>query len=102
MNYTMRSLKTKDLFLMSKILKKMNLKMEVKKEVSQEQFGADLIMKFLENISLAQNEINEFLAQLVGITAQQFDDLEISDTLAIINQFKNMNGVSDFLQLASK
>ena len=102
MNYTMRSLKTKDLFLMSKILKKMNLKMEVKKEVSQEQFGADLIMKFLENISLAQNEINEFLAQLVGITAQQFDDLEIGDTLAIINQFKNMNGVSDFLQLASK
>lgn len=101
-NYTVRKLKTKDIFKMSKILKKLNLKFDVKSGISQEQLGAEMITQLLGNLSNAEEEVNEFIGELVGVTGEEFSELEIEDTLDIINQFKNMEGISGFLKLANK
>jgi len=108
--YEMRPLKTKDIYTMSKILKKLDVKITLDlnkfKGKSQEQAGQlffiELIKNALENLHFAQNEVNTFLAELVGIEANQFDELSIEDTVEIINQFKSQKGLATFLQLAGK
>lgn len=100
--YTMRPLKTADVFKMSKILKKMNIKFEIGKSVSQEQMGIQMVQKVVENLHLAQDEVNSFLAELVGIKAKEFNELPIEETIEIISLFKEQKGLSNFLKLAGK
>ena len=102
MSYEMRPLKTSDIFAMSKILKKMKIKFEVEKGISQEAMGVQMIQKILENLHLAQHDVNDFLADLVGITGKDFNDLPITDTIKIIGLFKEQPGLVDFLKLANK
>jgi hypothetical protein len=68
--YTMRPLKTMDIFKMSKILKKLNVKLDVDEKITQKQMGAQIIQRVVENLHLAENEVNAFLAELVGIDAK--------------------------------
>ena len=100
----MRGLITSDIFRMSKILKKMGIKVAAEtdegKEKSQNQMGAELIVTVLENIHLAEFEVNEFLGDLSGMTGDEFSKLSISDAFKIIKEFKELPGVSDFLQQA--
>lgn len=102
--YTVRQLKTSDLFKMSKILKKMNLKMNVqpKKEGEQLNMIFDLLNEFISNIHLAENEVNQFMGDLVGISGEEFGELHIDDTMDIFSQFKDLDGVANFLKLANK
>lgn len=101
--YTVRQLKTSDIFKMSKILKKINLKMQIStKEGEQVNMIFDLINGFLSNIHLAEKEVNEFMGELVGISGDDFANLPIADSIDIISQFKELDGVTDFLKLANK
>lgn len=108
--YEMRALKTKDIFPMSKILKKLDVKITLDlnkfKGKSQEQAGQEfmlgLLKTALENLYQAENEINSFLAELVGMNTDEFSELPIEDTLEIITLFKNQKGLSNFLELAGK
>ena len=102
MDYKLRTLKTGDIFKMSKILKKMDLKVELNKKVSQQQFGFDLMKLVLENVHIAEEEINEFLADLSGLTTQEFAELPFEDTIKIFNEFKNLDGIGSFFKLANK
>lgn len=101
-NFEMRSLKTSDFFHMSKILRKMKLKFEAPEDMSQQEMGIMMVQKVLENLDQAQNEINTFLADLVGITAKEFNDLPITDTIKIFGLFKEQEGLADFLKQAMK
>lgn len=101
-NYNMRPLKTSDIFKMSKILKKMNLKIEIGKEISQIQLGVEFVQRILENIHLAEDEVNAFLAEFVGLSAEEFSELEIEETIEIITLFKEQKGLANFLKLAGK
>lgn len=100
--HKMRNLKTGDIYKMSAILKKMNIKFEVEKGISQEQMGLQMIQKVVESLHLAQTEVNAFLAELVDITPEEFNELPISETIDIINQFKNQKDIGAFLKLAGK
>ena len=102
MTYTMRPLKTSDIFKMSKILKKVNIKLDIDKEVDQTQLGVQMIQKVIENLHLAEDEVNDFLSNLVGIEAKEFSELPIEETLEIISLFKEQKGISNFLKLAGK
>ena len=95
----MRSLKTSDIFKASKILSKMGLKLDTK-EKTQEQLGAELIMSFIENIWKAEDEVNDFLADMAGITAEEFANLPIDESIKIMNEFKNLPNISSFLSQA--
>lgn len=104
--HTMRNLKTTDLFKMSKILKKLNIKADVsglaQEGDSQERAGMKfmfaLIQTALENLHLAEDEVNEFLANLIGLDKKAFEELPLEDTLEVIEQFKDQKGVVNFLK----
>jgi hypothetical protein len=95
----LRKLKTSDIFKMSKILKKMCLKFDVK-DKTQEQVGAEIIITAFENLHLAENEVNEFFADLCKMTVKEFEELEIEETLKIINEFKQTPGINNFFKQA--
>ena len=110
MKYEMRPLQTSDIYAMSKILKKLELKLNVDatkykgKKISAEDAGKELMLELLktalENLSQAENEVNAFLASLVGMKANEFNKLPIEDTFEIVALFKNQKGLKSFLKLA--
>lgn len=102
MDYKMRPLETDDIYTMSKIISKLGIKLELQGAVTQQQVGAQLIMKAISNLHLAKTEVNEFLAGLVDIDPKKFGKLPIKDTLKIISLFKDQEGVADFLEQAAK
>lgn len=105
MGYTMRKLETSDIFKMSKILKKLDVKtneIKLSKETTQTQVGIAIIHKALENLHLAEDEVNEFLSSLVGLSAEEFSKLPIEDTFEILTLFKEQKGIVNFLKLAGK
>jgi hypothetical protein len=97
----LRQLKTKDIYKMSKILKKINIKIDVK-DKTQEQLGSEILKNIAENLYLAEDDANEFLSDLAGITKEEFEELEIDKTYEIIQEFKKLKGVNDFLSRAGK
>ena len=104
MSYTMRQLQTSDIFKMSKILKKLDVKTnDINLQgATQEQVGIELIKKALENLYLAEEEVNALLADLVGLTPAKFSTLPLEDTFEIISLFKEQKGIAGFLKLAAK
>lgn len=102
MKYTMRSLKTSDIFAMSKILKKMDLKIKIPADATPTEIGILLFQKIFENVHLAETEVNSFLADLVGMSPEEFGNLPLEDTLEIFRLFKEQKGFSNFLKLAGK
>lgn len=111
----LRELITKDIFKMSKILKKMGLKINIegekvidengKEEIkikSQKQMGLEFVLTVFENLHLAENEVNEFLSDMANMTVEEFEKLPVAKTLEIIKEFKRIDGLSDFFQSASQ
>jgi hypothetical protein len=114
MNYSVRSLRTGDIFKMSKILKKLGLKVkttykevdetgkEVVKTKTQQQIGTEVLMSLAENLHLAEEEVNDFLGDLVGMPGWEFAALPIEESWEIIKEFKTSPGVATFLQQAGQ
>jgi hypothetical protein len=101
MSYTMRPLKMGDVFKMSKILKKMNLKIDPNGK-TQDQLGAEFVIAAAENLHLAEEEVNDFLGDLVDMPGWEFAALPISEAVDIIKQFKAQPGVANFLSQAGQ
>lgn len=97
----MRNLKTRDVFKMSKILKKINVDLDVE-DKTQEQMGADLILQISENLYIVEDEINELIGDLIGMTGEEFSELDLLDTVKYFEEFKKLPGVEDFFILAGK
>ena len=97
----MRELKTKDVFKMSKILKKMNLKLDTEGK-TQQQLGAELVLLITENLFMAEKEINDFMGDLVGVTGEEFAELPIMQTIKHFEEFKNIPGIDNFFKLAGQ
>jgi|SRR5690625_2598469 len=101
--YKMRDLKTGDIYKMSRILKKMNINLnDIDENTTMEQAGVQFIQKIFENLHLAEDEMNEFLAELIGITPKEFSELPITKTIEIFNQFMKQKDIVAFLKLAGK
>ena len=96
----MRQLTTNDVFKMSRILKKININLDSKG--TDEEIGMKLLMQIAENAYLAQNEINEFFGDLVGMTGEEFGNLPIKESMAIMSEFKQLDGVADFFSLVGQ
>ena len=110
-----RNLKTSDLFVLSRILKKMNIKDEIKglakditgatvkaKKAAEQGMEIDLTMLFVENIGNAEPEIYKFLGSLSGKKAQEIADQSPADTINMVKELFSQEGFTDFLSLASK
>jgi len=96
----MRQLTTNDVFKMSRILKKININLD--SNGTDEEVGIKLLMQIAENAYLAQNEINEFLGSLNGMTGEEFGNLPIKESLAVMNEFKKLDGIVDFFSLVGQ
>ena len=102
MAYEMRGLKTSDIYKMSRILKKMNLDLVADDTTTQVQMGVQMIKKIGENLHMAEDEVNEFMGGMVGLSGEEFGNLPIEDTIQIMEQFKEQKGLTSFFKLAAK
>lgn len=98
----LRELKTKDIYPMSRILKKMDLDFKVEPGTTQMEMGVKMVQGVIENLHMAEKEINSFLGELIGISEEEFAELPIGTVLEVFSQFKNLDNVSSFLELAAK
>lgn len=97
-----RKLTGNDIFYMSKILSKMDLKIDLTEGMTQEQLGADLVMKILNNLHLAKDDVNNFLGGLIGMKGKDFGELPLDEYFGYIEKFKDTEGIGDFLKRAGK
>lgn len=94
-----RALKTNDLFSLSKILKKMGMKIDPT-DKTQEQLGGEIILGMFENIHMAQSETNEWLGSLVEMNGEEFGELPIEQSFEVISEIKNIPGIASFFKEA--
>ena len=105
MTYTLRPLGTKDVFAMSRILKAMKLSvMDIKFDdtTTQTQAGIEIMKMAFENLHLAEDEVSSFIANLAGITKEEFLQLPLEDGLSLVMQLKDQKGFTNFLDSAAK
>lgn len=111
----MRKLKTSDLFGLSKILKKMDIKSDIKalakdvtglsdeeKAKASQELQIDLAMLFVENIGSAEKEIYNFLADITENTVEKIKDMDLGDFINLIKELFSQEGLGSFLSTALK
>jgi hypothetical protein len=111
----MRKLKTSDLFSLSRILKKMNIKEDIKKlakditgatpeekKKAEQGMEIDLAMLFVENIGLAEREIYKFFADLTGEAASNIENMDLDKFIDLVKELFNQDGFASFLSVVSK
>lgn len=94
----MRELKTRDLGKASKILKKMGIKLSGQ---TQEEVGANFIVNLMESYHLAEEDIAELMADLIGdgMTKEKFMDLELDEVMKYFDQLKGLKSVLPFFNM---
>lgn len=92
----MRELLFKDVYAMSRILKKMEIKIDTEGK-TVDQAGGELIIRIMENLHMAEKEVNNFLGDLVGMKGEEFAKLPISKSIEYFEEFKKLPGINDFL-----
>lgn len=118
MTVQLRSLATKDIFPMSKILKKIGLRQimadaaanldkvkgtsERAAKNAQMALGAMIVGALLEELHKAEDEVTALLASLAGISVEEFAELPLEDSLAAFDQLREQRVFKSFLQLAGK
>lgn len=98
--YQLRGLKTKDIFALSRVIKAMGITVDVKAGMKGNEIGAQLIKQVIENFGDAEGELSAFIADLAGLTKEQFLDLDFEDTVEIIKEFRNLKGIQGFFTSA--
>jgi hypothetical protein len=105
MNELKLELKRKHLFLMSKILSKMNLKIDsetlkTNKENLQVVVGAELILKFVSNLHLAEDEADNFVADVTGYKLLEVQEMDLEEYINIWQTLFNNEKLKGFFKKA--
>ncbi|MFL8888933.1 hypothetical protein [Helcococcus kunzii] len=102
----MRNLQFKDVGKVSKILKKLQLRVDKDLNVQDEEaLGASLFLKLAENYSAIQEDLAEFMADLLkdeDITKAKFLELELDEVYDYFMKLKEDKGLTRFLSIVSK
>ncbi|MFT8312961.1 MAG: hypothetical protein ABF633_01755 [Clostridium sp.] len=111
----MRKLKTADLFSLTRIIKKMNIKNEIKalaKDVTglsdedklkaKDSINIDLILLFVENIGNAEKEIYKLLSDMSDKTVKEIENQSPIKTVEMIQSIFEDEEIESFLKLALK
>jgi hypothetical protein len=109
----MRNLKTSDLFSLSKIIKKMNIKEDIKalvknvtgmkpeeRQIAEQTMQTDLVMLLIENIGNAEKEVYKLLADISGKTVKEIEDMNIDNFINMIKEIFSQDGIGNFLSVA--
>lgn len=106
----LRKLNGNDIFKMSRILKKIDFNIDMSgvtvgskdTESMQINVGINMFKNILENLHLAQDEVNEFLGDLCGCSGEEFGNKDLDEVAEVIVEFKNMVKDNNFFTLVSK
>ena len=104
----MRGLQTSDVFNFSRLLKKMELKEELKRVLSEiqadnsQRVGLEVIMLFIENICKAEQEFYTFIAPIANKTPEEIKDLPLEETMAICTHIFVDQNFASFFKFAAK
>ncbi len=97
-----RNLIWNDVYAAAKIVKK--IKIDITEE-ELERFGenvqvagVNIIKNMIGNTPEAQEEINEFLGSLFGITGEEFGQLSFDEVFGCFDQFRNLKGIDSFFK----
>ena len=100
--HTLRPLKTKDIFGLSRLIKAMQLKFNFEEGMKPEEIGIIIMTQVIENLGDAEEATSAFLGDLVGLSADEFNELPLEETFDIIKQFKEIKGLSTLFTSATK
>ena len=104
----MRELKLKDIYKLSAIIDKMQVKADLNKLMddakkqpdAQAYIGGQMIMILVSRLHMAQKEVSSFLADLTGQTVEQLEDLSIKEVTELFKELFGKNDMSGFFNSA--
>lgn len=101
----MRNLKFKDLGKASKIVKKLNLRVDKDTNINDiDSVGASLFLKLVENYNMVQDDLADFMSNLLedeNISKEDFLNLDLNDVYTHLEKLKEDEGFSNFLSALS-
>lgn len=110
-----RKLITADLFRMSRIIRKMDIKKDIEglardtsglndtaKKKAEQQLKIDFAMLFVENIGNAEQECYQFLADLSGKKPEEIEKQPPEDTMNMLDELFKQQGFGSFFSTAVK
>ena len=95
----MRKLETDDMFLLSEIADKMDIKIDAAGK-SQEEIGADLMLFLVKKSHKAKDEIKQLVATLTEKTAEEVGKMSPKQLVTSIKEILKQDGVLDFFKSA--
>jgi hypothetical protein len=103
----MRKLKFQDVGKASKIIKKLNLRVdkEMAANTDAETMGASLMLKLAENFSNVAEEVAEFMTGLLedeGMTKDEYLNRDLSDVIEDFQRLKEDEGFAAFFTTVEK
>ena len=108
----MRGLKAKDIFPMSRLLTKMNIKEELKellssnanenKKIGGVNTGIDVVMLVIENIEYAEQEFYELISSVSESNAESVKEMPLGELIQILMQIFSDADFASFFKSAAK
>nr|DAY22808.1 MAG TPA: hypothetical protein [Caudoviricetes sp.] len=96
----MRKPNIKDAFLMSRIIKKIDLKnADIKWEEKAETVGKEVIFYIIENIDKVEDEVSELISNIFEVEKEKALEVPLDE---VFEQLKNIEGIKNFFQQAGK
>lgn len=96
----MRKPNIKDAFLMSRIIKKIDLKnADIKWEEKTETVGKEVIFYIIENIDKVEDEVSELISNIFEVENEKALEVPLDE---VFEQLKNIEGIKNFFQQAGK
>jgi len=93
----MRKLETDDMFLLSEIADKMDVKIDVKGK-SQEEAGTELIFFLVKKAYKAKDEIKQLVATLTEKTPEEVSKMSPKELITSVKEILKQDGVLDFFK----
>jgi len=93
----MRKLETDDMFLLSEISDKMDIKLDVKGK-TQEEAGTELILFLVKKAYKAKDEIKQLVATLTEKTPEEVSRMSPKQLVTSIKEILKQDGVLDFFK----
>jgi hypothetical protein len=104
----MRELKLKDIYRLSAIIDKMQVKTDLNKLMddakkqpdAQAYIGGQMIMILVSRLHMAQKEVSSFLADLTDKTVEELENLSIKEVSDLFKELFSKNDMSGFFNSA--
>lgn len=111
----MRNLKTSDLFSLSRIIKKMNVKEDLRnlaqdvtgftkeeKEKLNKTLQIDLLMLFVENLGSAEQEIYKLLGDLQNKSTKEIEAMDLDKFMELMKELLAQESLAKLFTMALK